>query len=158
MNTSPPPPPPPPPPLCQRRAVQAIALSLDDDVAWVAEVNDFADATQEELLARLGGLAGDGTIIPDAEEAAPPPPSTGRRLQAAALPANFDARTKWPNYIHAIRDQQSCGSNWAFAASEFLSDRFAIMSNGTTNVVLSPEDLVSCDTTNQGCNGGYLNK
>jgi len=73
-----------------------------------------------------------------------------------ATPTNFDARTQWPQYVHAIRDQQQCGSCWAFGASEAFSDRFAIASNGKVNVVLSPEDLVSCDTNDYGCNGGYM--
>lgn len=74
----------------------------------------------------------------------------------AAIPDTFDARTEWPNCIHPIRDQAQCGSCWAFAASEALSDRFCIASNGSVNVVLSPQDLVSCDTTNSGCQGGRL--
>ena len=75
-----------------------------------------------------------------------------------SLPDNFDSRTQWPNCIHQIRDQQSCGSCWAFAASEVLSDRFCIASQGAVNVVLSPQDMVSCDKTNMGCNGGYLDR
>lgn len=71
-----------------------------------------------------------------------------------SLPANFDARTQWPDCVHAIRDQGHCGSCWAFAASEVLSDRFCIASKGKTNVVLSPQDLVSCDKVDHGCNGG----
>jgi len=59
--------------------------------------------------------------------------------------------------IHPIRDQAKCGSCWAFGATEALSDRFAIASNGTIDVVLSPQDLVECDTTDTGCYGGYLN-
>ena len=74
------------------------------------------------------------------------------------LPETFDARTQWPNCIHPIRDQQSCGSCWAFSASEVLSDRFCIATNGSTNVVLSPQDLVSCDTNDYGCDGGYIDK
>jgi cathepsin B len=72
------------------------------------------------------------------------------------LPENFDARERWPDCIHPIRDQQKCGSCWAFAASEVLSDRFCIASNGTVNVVLSPQDMVSCDYFDHGCNGGIL--
>lgn len=72
-------------------------------------------------------------------------------------PASFDARDQWGSWIHPIRDQAQCGSCWAFGSSESLSDRFAIASNGTVNVVLSPQDLVSCDKSNYGCNGGYLN-
>ena len=73
-----------------------------------------------------------------------------------SIPSSFDARNKWGGYIHPIRNQEECGSCWAFSASEVLSDRFTIASNGDINVVLSPEDLVSCDTANFGCKGGEL--
>jgi len=44
---------------------------------------------------------------------------------------------------------------WAFAASEVLSDRFCIASNGSVQVVLSPQDLISCNNIlNHGCDGG----
>jgi len=74
------------------------------------------------------------------------------------LPDSFDTREKWPECIHPIRDQQSCGSCWAFAASEVLSDRFCIASNQSINLVLSPQDLVSCDSADFGCDGGYVDK
>jgi len=73
-----------------------------------------------------------------------------------SVPASFDSRSQWGNCIHGIRNQKSCGSCWAFAASETLSDRFCIASNGKVNVVLSPEDMVECDSSNAGCNGGNL--
>jgi cathepsin B len=77
------------------------------------------------------------------------------RRNLATIPAAFDARTNWPKCIHPIRDQGGCGDCWAFAASEVLSDRFCIVSNKSTNVVMSPQFLVSCDTTDWACNGGY---
>ena len=70
------------------------------------------------------------------------------------LPENFDSREKWPECIHPIRDQGHCGSCWAHAASEVLSDRFCIA--GKVDVVLSPQDMVSCDYLDHGCNGGML--
>lgn len=76
----------------------------------------------------------------------------------ANLPTDFDSRTQWGKLVHEIRDQQSCGSCWAFGATEALSDRFAIASAGKVDVVLSPEDMVSCDTTDLGCSGGYMNR
>jgi cathepsin B len=69
--------------------------------------------------------------------------------------ASFDSRTQWPGKIGAIRDQQSCGSCWAFGASESFADRYAIATG--TVMVFSPEEMVSCDTNNYGCQGGYLN-
>jgi len=74
------------------------------------------------------------------------------------LPDNFLAKEKWPTCIHPVRDQQKCGSCWAFAASEVLGDRFCIKSKEKINVILSPQDLVSCDKDDMGCNGGYLDK
>jgi len=71
------------------------------------------------------------------------------------IPAEFDARTKWPGLIHPIRNQQRCGSCWAFSATEVLSDRVAI-ATGKASPVLSPEDMVSCDGTDNGCVGGKL--
>jgi cathepsin B len=68
----------------------------------------------------------------------------------------FDARTKWGNCIHPIMNQGSCGSCWAFASTEVLSDRLCIASGGRVNVVLSPQMLVSCDNgKSRGCGGGY---
>jgi len=76
--------------------------------------------------------------------------------QNAAVPDTFDSRDQWGAWIHPIRDQAQCGSCWAFGATEAFSDRFAINSKGAIDVILSPQDLVSCDTSDYGCGGGYL--
>jgi len=39
-----------------------------------------------------------------------------------------------------------------------LSDRFCIASDGEVDVILSPEDMLECDTKDKGCNGGMLNR
>ena len=57
---------------------------------------------------------------------------------------------------HEIRDQAQCGSCWAFGASEAFTDRFCLASEGKINVVFSPQDMVSCDTIDFGCSGGYM--
>lgn len=46
-------------------------------------------------------------------------------LVEGELPKKFDARLVWPNCptIREIRDQGSCGSCWAFGATEAMSDR-----------------------------------
>lgn len=74
------------------------------------------------------------------------------------LPLSFHYIEKWPQCYHFIRDQQSCGACWAFAASEVLSDRLCIATDGLTNVVLSPQDMVSCDSSEKGCSGGLIDK
>jgi len=114
---------------------------------WEASLNNkFASWTLGDAKKILGARLDDVYIF----EA----PRVDDELEA--LPTAFDSRTQWPGCVHPVRNQEQCGSCWAFGATEALSDRFAIETNLSTNVVLSPQDLVSCDTkTNQGCNGGY---
>jgi cathepsin B len=71
------------------------------------------------------------------------------------IPTNFDIRTKYGSCIHPIRNQGACGSCWAHTTSEVMSDRFCISSGGAINVVLAPQYLVSCDTYDSGCEGGF---
>jgi cathepsin B len=78
--------------------------------------------------------------------------------KVSALPDHFDANVQWPGRIIAIRDQASCGSCWAFGATEALSDVFNIHNMADPAVILSPQQLVSCDTTSYGCQGGYPDK
>jgi cathepsin B len=111
------------------------------------ETHPFKDANEHNIKAALG-LRGMGL------HQLPPVP----KGFTDDLPTNFVAHDKWPQCIHQIRDQQRCGSCWAFAASEVLSDRFCIASSGKVDQILSPQDMVSCDKNDFGCNGGYLDK
>ncbi len=117
--------------------------------SWVAhapETNPLAGKTKEELLAMVG------TYVPaprfDSE--------TDSYSPLNALPTDYDPRTVAGKSacIHAVRDQAQCGSCWAFGSTEALSDRFCLAGK---NVILSPQDPVSCDYNNYGCDGGYLN-
>lgn len=60
------------------------------------------------------------------------------------LPENFDGRVVWKDYLSPVKNQQSCGSCWAMAASSVLSDRFALFSFGKIKVNLSPAQMVTC--------------
>src|SRR5690606_10441661 len=51
------------------------------------------------------------------------------------------------------KNQGQCGSCWAFSATEQIESD-AIRTLGTT-YILSPQQIVSCDKTSLGCNGGW---
>lgn len=68
--------------------------------------------------------------------------------------ANYDSRTEHSGCVGSVRDQADCGSCWAFAAAETFSDNQCVQ-KGLTET-FSPQDLVSCDSTDNGCNGGTL--
>ena len=124
---------------------------------WVAGENEYFKGMTLEEAKKLMGAFMTPSYYMFPEEGEYPTKSHSDEVKAN-LPKTFDARTQWPDFVHPIRNQEQCGSCWAFAASEALSDRFAIASNGSVNVILSPEDLVSCDTGDMGCSGGILSQ
>jgi len=118
--------------------------------SWVADTNNkFSGMSIDELRQYAGTYVtnfADGEVEP----------------MSGAVPASFNPVTDaaWgQTCVHPIRNQGQCGSCWAFGLTESFSDRVCVATyTGTVeNVVLSPEQLVSCDTENYGCGGGYLN-
>lgn len=117
---------------------------------WTAGSNKFM-SWSEDAIRRLMGVRSDYAqrhkLLTPIEHEVP-----------NDLPAEFDARTQWPNCasIKEVRDQGSCGSCWAFGAVEAMTDRICIASQGAKNFHISAEDLVSCcDECGFGCDGGY---
>jgi len=130
--------------------LEHISRLNEEASTWVAGVNPFFEGlTFDDARALLGTQPLD---ITDYLDECLPDEAYASNVD---IPSDFDARTKWPGLIHPIRDQQRCGSCWAFSASEVLSDRVAIAS-GKASPVLSPEDMVSCDGSDHGCHGGNL--
>jgi len=113
-------------------------------------VAGFNEKFAQWTLIEAQRLMGVKSLVPKAGV-----PIKTHNVAANDIPKEFDARKQWPALMHPIRDQAQCGSCWAFSGSEVLSDRFAIAS-GKASPVLSPEDMVSCDTGDMGCGGGML--
>lgn len=75
-----------------------------------------------------------------------------------AVPDNFDAREKWPTCFQApIYSTGNCTSSWAIATASSLSNRFCISDpDEYRDLMLSPQQMLSCDQSGQGCNGGDI--
>jgi cathepsin B len=74
------------------------------------------------------------------------------------IPDSFDTRTAWPNCKLPVSNQQTtCGSSYALTVSQTISERNCISSKDHKLVNLSAQELLSCDVSNQGCKGGYIN-
>jgi len=105
-------------------------------------INKFSDWTYEEfsnLLGMKGYVPRNLNAIPKVKNA----PIVG-------APSAFD----WCKQGHCtrVKDQEQCGSCWAFATTENIESVMSI--NGRGLPTLSPQQIVDCDSGEQGCGGG----
>jgi len=56
--------------------------------------------------------------------------------------------------VSAVKNQGQCGSCWAFSATEGVETGWFLAGNALPD--LSPQQVVSCDKVDSGCNGGDL--
>jgi len=67
------------------------------------------------------------------------------------LPTSVDWRSK--GVVTPVKNQGGCGSCWAFASTETIEAYAALSVNPPTQVILSPQQLVSCAPNPQHCGG-----
>ena len=58
--------------------------------------------------------------------------------------------------MNAVKNQGTCGSCWAFAATATLEGRYAIKKG--SKVTLAEQQMVDCATACNGCNGGWASR
>ncbi|XP_072026805.1 dipeptidyl peptidase 1-like [Amphiura filiformis] len=120
--------------------------------SWVAgDYPEFDKMTMEQMIKKSGGRKSRVAVRPKPALATPNLKST-----VANLPSHFDWRDiDGDNYVSPVRDQAACGSCYSFASMAMIEARLRIASNNTLQVVLSPQNTVSCSEYAQGCEGGF---
>jgi len=72
-------------------------------------------------------------------------------LDTSNLADSVDWRQK--GAVNAVKNQGQCGSCWAFSATCAVEGAHAIKTGNLLS--LSEQQVVDCDTTSYGCNGGW---
>jgi len=75
------------------------------------------------------------------------------RMVNASAPSSFNWVGHNPPVVTPVYNQGQCGSCWAFSATENIESRWALA--GHPLVSLAMQQIVDCDTTDGGCNGGW---
>lgn len=135
------------------KTVLLVSLLLACALAW----ESFAPGTgpfdhmSNEEFARNYLMSAD-----DAPIESPPVFETSEFESWCWIRREFDWRkSKKAKCIHPIRDQGKCGSCWAHATTEILSDRYCI-ETGDADTVFAPQYMVDCANSTwqaEGCNG-----
>ncbi|XP_041350436.1 dipeptidyl peptidase 1-like isoform X2 [Gigantopelta aegis] len=115
--------------------------------SWKAAVYpEYGGMALEDLVNRAGGRKSRVVGIPK-----PAPISRHDELKVQQLPKQFDWRNQQGrSFVSPIRNQESCGSCYAFASMAMNEARVRIMTNNTMQPVFSPQDIVECSEYSQG--------
>ena len=118
--------------------------------SWTAGENKFSGKSDEELKKMLGLNINLAEVEKRREEA------RNFKGQRYDLPDHFDWRDQHgQNYVTSIKDQQQCGSCWAFSAVGALEGHAnAFYNNPSLDINMSEQDLVSCSGAGT-CGGGW---
>eukprot|EP00598_Pedospumella_elongata_P008851 CAMPEP_0185011776 /NCGR_PEP_ID=MMETSP1098-20130426/97960_1 /TAXON_ID=89044 /ORGANISM="Spumella elongata, Strain CCAP 955/1" /LENGTH=529 /DNA_ID=CAMNT_0027540817 /DNA_START=29 /DNA_END=1616 /DNA_ORIENTATION=- len=116
--------------------------SLDPRTGAIHGITRFSDLSQAEFESRF--LTADASLR--SKDAV--------RVELETKPDTTASLKDWSGvYTTPVKDQGYCGSCWAFSATEQIeSDSMRTLH---TSYILSPEQLVQCDTTSHGCQGGW---
>ena len=74
------------------------------------------------------------------------------------IPESYDTRDTHKECKLPIMDQnKKCAGSYATVSASTLAEKLCIESDEKKLVPLSAQELLSCDTANKGCRGGYVN-
>lgn len=133
------------------RATKARIARLNADARDTATyaLNQFADMSVPEFRAMPCGVDRLADLKPKfgnfTDVISPMPTFKG------TPPASFDWRSK--NVVTPVKNQEQCGSCWAFSTVEMTESVWAIA--GKQLVGLSEQQIVDCSQESDGCGGGW---
>eukprot|EP01060_Flectonema_neradi_P018854 TRINITY_DN257_c0_g1_i5.p1 TRINITY_DN257_c0_g1~~TRINITY_DN257_c0_g1_i5.p1 ORF type:complete len:626 (+),score=156.83 TRINITY_DN257_c0_g1_i5:48-1925(+) len=119
------------------------AVALEKETGASHGVNKFSDLTAEEFK-QYHNLR--------VEEKESPAPTFSDEEVKKAQATSVDWRSK--GAVTHVKNQGQCGSCWSFSTTGGIEGQWQLAGNTLTS--LSEQQFVSCDKTDDGCNGGLM--
>jgi C1A family cysteine protease len=130
--------------------------NLDMSTTWWSSMNEYSNLDDQQMKETLLGVYTSGGADDSTPESSPP-------LVSTASGVNWIAAGK----VSAVKNQGSCGSCWAFAATAAMESMYMIKTgmnaSDLASINLSEQQLVSCSNSlyspwrSYACNGGWSN-
>jgi len=111
-------------------------------------VTQFMDLTPAEFKRYLGFIPQEYTEKVSIASVAP----QNRDVTYCGTKNATDCDYAQLGFVTAVKDQGQCGSCWAFSATEAVETANFVA--GKPLPILGPQQIVDCDKTDGGCNGG----
>eukprot|EP01102_Stenamoeba_stenopodia_P009791 TRINITY_DN28_c0_g1_i3.p1 TRINITY_DN28_c0_g1~~TRINITY_DN28_c0_g1_i3.p1 ORF type:complete len:427 (-),score=88.07 TRINITY_DN28_c0_g1_i3:105-1385(-) len=112
----------------------------------VFDLNKFSDLSPEEFK-NLYRLRNGLTVSEKKENVLAP------SVEPEDLPSYVDWEEK--GAVTPVKNQEQCGSCWAFSTTEAIESANILTGKFTADDIdLAPQQIVDCDTTDDGCGGG----
>jgi len=127
------------------------ALNEQDPHAEYA-ISEFSDLTQDQFSNRFL-MKIDMSTMPDEPVDARRHARSQQKRNTGTPPASYDWRTV--KAVSAVKNQGACGSCWAFSAAEAIESQRFLNNPNRLMLLLSPQQIVDCDTSDWGCGGGW---
>merc|ERR1719265_1285334 len=121
------------------REIEALNADEDEEVFGITK---FSDLTKAEFKAKY--LTYRRTETRGEQEL------FNANANVTAAPATADWRPK--GAVTPVKDQGDCGSCWAYSTTEQIESNYQLAGNALTE--FSPQQIISCDKSDLGCNGG----
>jgi len=108
-------------------------------------ITKFSDMTPEEFNRTI--------LMQNPIHPRNPTPQEILPTKVNAVPDFLDWRQK--GAVTPVKNQEQCGSCWAFSTVENVESMWILAGKGTNESVdLSPQQVVDCDDSDMGCEGG----
>jgi len=138
--------------------IETIKRHNAKNLSWRMGVNRFSDLTGDEFkeLMRFPTCRKHMNVTQRLREKRQTRklPQVRNPMNAAAVDWRSTNNPLGKIAVTAVKNQGGCGSCWSFSASGAVEGAWVV--GGNSLVSLSEQELVSCDKTDNACNGGLM--